>query len=310
MQVMSVVRAAAALPLLLLIASPKPSQPPAKEASAEQTAASPEAALTIYNGNFAVVRQGIRLDLQKGFTQTSFSDVAGLLEPDSVVLRDPAGKYQLQVLEQNFRNDPLSQGLLLYLDEGKTIQFRRETSHGPELVDGKILRSGYEPASHSWNGQPIIESEGKIIFNLPGQPLFSSLGQDTILKPTLSWSLQSDAPGPLNAELSYITNGMTWEASYNLVAPPKGDILDMVGWVTMKNDSGKEFDNARVKLMAGDVNKMSPMQMKDAVMGGTGYAVRSESMVLPVQEKALPSPLSSVSVYPLVITSQSQPAAG
>jgi hypothetical protein len=59
-----------------------------------------------------------------------------------------------------------------------------------------------------------------------------------------------------DAELSYVTGGMTWNADYNVVAPETGDLLDLVGWVTLDNQSGKQFDHAHIKLMAGDVNKV------------------------------------------------------
>jgi hypothetical protein len=80
-------------------------------------------ALTIYNQNFAVVRDLVPLDLKAGVNAVSFTETTAQLEPDSVILRDPRGKLQLQVLEQNYRNDPVSQELLLSLFEGKTIDF-------------------------------------------------------------------------------------------------------------------------------------------------------------------------------------------
>jgi hypothetical protein len=104
--------------------------------------------------------------------------------------------------------------------------------------------------------QPIIEVDGKLRFTLPGQPLFPPLSDDTILKPTIEWQLQADKPGKLDAELAYITGGMSWEANYNIVAPEKSDLLDFVGWITMDNQSGKTFENAKIKLMAGDVSKI------------------------------------------------------
>src|SRR5438132_11245883 len=108
------------------------------------------------------------------------------------------------------------------------------------------------------NEQPIIEVDGKLRFGLPGVPLFPSLGDETILKPTLQWLLSSDQAGPIRTEFSYVTGGLTWEADYNIVAPDKGDAVDLVGWVTMDNQTGKTFENARIKLMAGDVNKVQP----------------------------------------------------
>src|SRR2546430_7990576 len=91
--------------------------------------------------------------------------------------------------------------------------------------------------------QPIIEVDGKLRFALPGQPLFPPLGDDTILKPTIEWQSQADKAGKLDAELAYITGGMSWEADYNIVAPENSDLLDFIGWVTMRSEErrvGKE----------------------------------------------------------------------
>jgi hypothetical protein len=100
--------------------------------------------------------------------------------------------------------------------------------------------------------------------------LHDYLGDDTILKPMLQWTLQSDQPGPLQAELAYITRGMSWEADYNIVAPENGDLLDIVAWVTLSNRSGKTFNDARIKLMAGDVNKVQPAGLYASRGGGGG----------------------------------------
>lgn len=240
-------------------------------------------ALTIYNQNFAVIRDTIPLDLKTGANAISVQDVTRQLEPDSVILRDPSGKSALQILEQNYRNDPVSQGLLLDLNEGKTINFLvREASKPDRVVPGKIIRSGYVspvPPARNQYGQvmytppiqgatePVIEVEGTIRFGLPGQPVFPSLGDDTILKPQLSWTLNSSKAEKIEAELCYVTAGFTWDADYNVVASEKNDLLDIVGWVTMENHSGKTFENAKIKLMAGDVNKIQPNQE-----GGMAFA--------------------------------------
>src|SRR5579862_8496928 len=120
--------------------------------------ASAEPALTIYNQDFAVVRDTIHLDLKPGMNTVNYSGATARLEPDSVVLRDPGGVRALQILEQNFRADPASEGLLLNYFEGKTIDFQREgTANGAttrEIVRGKIVRSGYALGQAL---QPIIE---------------------------------------------------------------------------------------------------------------------------------------------------------
>jgi hypothetical protein len=229
-------------------------------------------ALTIYNQNFAVVRDTVPLDLQAGVNDVRFADVTAQAEPDSVILRDLSGVHWLQILEQDYRNDPVSQALLLSLNEGKTIDFEnyRLKDNMREIVQGKIIRSGYVPGGEAQ--QPIIEVNGKLRFTLPGEPLFPSLGDDTILKPTFHWLLQSDKPGKFDAQVGYITGGFSWEASYNLVAPENVDTLDMVGWITMKNDSGKTFENANIKLMAGDVNRIQPREMEATALSGVPMA--------------------------------------
>jgi hypothetical protein len=233
-------------------------------------------ALTIYNQQFAVVRQKLPLDLRSGVNHVQVTDITAHLEPDSVVLRSLESSRRLQILEQNYRNDPVSQQLLLSLYEGKTIDFQEIDKDGnARTVQGKIIRSGYVPhytafqsygpqyaaqqaAIAQGSEQPVIEVNGKLQFSLPGQPLFPALADDTVLKPTLSWELLTDKPGATSAEFSYVTGGMNWEASYNVIAPPKSNVLELVGWVTLDNQSGKTFRDVRLKLMAGDVNKVPP----------------------------------------------------
>ncbi|MEI6195934.1 MAG: hypothetical protein WCS42_16565 [Verrucomicrobiota bacterium] len=231
--------------------------------AAATVAASAQPALTIYNQDFAVVRDTVPLDLKAGPNAVRYADATAQVEPDSVILRDPAGRHSLQILEQNYRNDPVSQELLLSLFEGKTIDFQSErlkdNTTVRELIPGKIIRSGYVPGGAAQ--QPIIEVREKMQFTLPGEPLFPDLGDDTILKPAFNWLLQSDKPGKFAAEVGYITGGFDWSASYNLVSPEKGDIVDLVGWITMNNNSGKTFENAKIKLMAGDVNKIQPRRV-------------------------------------------------
>ncbi|GAT32079.1 hypothetical protein TSACC_2476 [Terrimicrobium sacchariphilum] len=247
--------------------------------------------LTIYNQNFAVVRDQIALDLKQGENSVIFDGATMQVEPDSVILRDPAGN-PLQILEQSYRNDPLSQGLLLSLFEGKEIDFSMPQPMKPDrIVRGKVIRSGYQsPAQAARNAvavasEPIIEIEGKIQFGLPGQPIFPSLGDDTILKPRLSWIINAPKPLKTEAELGYITRGMTWEASYNVVAPEKGNDLDIVGWVTMDNQTGRDFVDARIKLMAGDVNKLEPQEAMANFRAFTGGWAKDEQRASQVTEK-------------------------
>ena len=267
---------------------------------AAQAPAAPS--VTIYNQNFAVVRDQLALDLKKGVNEISATDITAHLEPNSVVLRDPDGKRSLRILEQDYRAEPISEGLLLSLYEGKEITFLRDTN----AILGKIIRSGYVPhgsgmqrygqdyrmmqmayaSPQNGGGQPIIEVDHQLRFSLPGQPQFPSLPDDTILKPTLHWLLETDQGGKSKAELSYVTGGMAWAADYNLVSPELDDRMDIVGWVTMDNQSGKTFANARIKLMAGDVNKIQPDGAAYDRSEYLGFSGAARGMQPPVSEKA------------------------
>jgi hypothetical protein len=262
-------------------------------AAALLSAADP--ALTIYNQNFAVIRDSIPLNLKAGNNTVSYDGVTSELEPASVILRDPAGTRTVQILEQNYRNDPVTQERLLALYEGKTIDFSvRNPDGSTSIVQGKIIRSGYmpgvSPAFRTANtpptgpSQPIIEVNGKLQFSLPGQPIFPALGNDTILKPALDWILYSPQAEKFDAELSYVSGGLSWSSDYNVIAPDTGDTMDLIGWVTLTNNSGKQFDHARIKLMAGDVNKMQ--QPKSPMMFSAGIAGAAMAQPPQVSEQA------------------------
>ncbi|HVO79494.1 MAG TPA: hypothetical protein VMT28_02120 [Terriglobales bacterium] len=253
-------------------------------------------ALTIYNQNFFVAREHLPMDLHSGVNQVAFAGIAAHLEADSVILRDPNGRA-LQILEQNYRNDPISQELLLSFYEGKTIDFLVQRGEKQEIVRGRIVRSGYVPSATYANGypqpgygQPIIEIDGVLRFGLPGQPLFPALSGDSILKPTLSWLIETNDPGKFDAEVSYVSGGMSWQSDYNLVVSDKSngkfDVLDMVGWITMRNQSGKTFENARIKLLAGDVNKLQPGTVAGRMYRAESKAMAQDAMAPVVREKS------------------------
>jgi hypothetical protein len=245
--------------------------------------------LTIYNQDFAVIRQDLPLDLKSGENQFNMNDITMHVEPDSVILRDPTGKHSLQVLEQNYRADPVSQMSLLSLYEGRTIDFELPDH---STIKGKVIRSGYvrpdyfNPNNYGGGAEePIIEVAGQLRFGLPGTPVFPDLTAETILKPRMEWLLATDKPGKFPAEFSYVTGGMSWQADYNIVAPEKGDVVDIVGWVTIDNRTGKVFENARIKLMAGDVNKIQPNAM-NGVLARKAAMEMSAPMAPTVTEKA------------------------
>ena len=229
--------------------------------------ASAQPAITVYNENFGVVRDTVSLDLNAGLTDFSYSGVTAQLEPESVILRDPNGEVALSVVEQSYRGDPVDQQRLLQMFEGQTIRFLKVLDGKEVIESGKIVRAPSIVMTKNQYGnpqqkhlEPIIEVDGELQTRLPGVPLFPSLGDDSVLQPTLSWKLHSDKQAAFDAQLSYLTNGMSWKSDYNLVLPEKGDNVTLTGWVSIENNTGKTFENAKIKLIAGDVNKVEPPQ--------------------------------------------------
>lgn len=262
-----------------------------------ESASNPAAALTIYNQNFAVARTTINLDLHLGLNEVSTNQVTTELEPDSVILRDPSAgdsaKPSFRIVEQNYDAAVVTQDWLLQKYEGKTIQFEVARAVTPDgqpaadrIVEGRIIRApqpqgqnpygGYDP-----EGQPLVEVNGQMEFQLPGTPLFPSSTDGLLLKPTLRWQIDSDRAQKLAAEFAYITGGLNWEATYNVVtsnaaaagsSPSTEENADVVGWVTITNRSGAEFPQARIKLMAGDVAKIQPIAFDRIVSGAVAMA--------------------------------------
>lgn len=229
--------------------------------------ASAQPAITVYNENFGVVRDTVSLDLDAGLSDVSYSGVTAQLEPESVILRDPSGAVALSVVEQSYRGDPVDQQRLLQMFEGQSIRFLKVVDGKEVIESGKIIRAPSIITTKNQYGnpqqqdlEPIIQVDGELQTRLPGVPLFPSLGDDSVLQPTLSWKLHSDRKAAFDAQLSYLTNGISWKSDYNLVLPEKGDAVTLTGWVSIENNTGKTFEDAKIKLIAGDVNKVEPPQ--------------------------------------------------
>ena len=142
--------------------------------------------ITIYNQDFAVVRQEIPLDLKSGTNQINVNDITMQLEPDSVILRDPAGKHLVNVLEQNYRADPVSHfRCFRCMRAGRStlsclITHRKRQSHPQRICTPRLFRherygNGYNPGYAAQQEEAIIEVGGQLRFSLPGTPVFPDL---------------------------------------------------------------------------------------------------------------------------------------
>jgi hypothetical protein len=249
-------------------------------ALAQQPSTAPTS-LTIYNQDFAVARTTVPLDLKSGSNEVLTTNVTSMLEPDSVVLRDPSGHNTINIVEQNYDAGVVNQQWLIDKYEGKTLDFQTygmqviETTTGERktlpatTIPGKIIRAG---------SNPLIEVNGKLQFQLPGMPLFPANVDGLLLKPTLRWQIESATAAGFPAELAYVTRGFNWHATYNLVLPSSSEstsneLADILGWVTIQNNSGTDFPQATIQLIAGDVRKLQEFRPKSMLPAAVNQSV-------------------------------------
>ena len=207
-------------------------------------------ALTVYNQNFALVKDVRSLDLQRGNPDVRLDDVAAQIDPTSVhfaALDHPDG---VAVLEQNYQYDVANADRLLsrYLNQSVTVQMKEGGDRSGTLL--------------SYDGGSIVlqESKGPSILNR-AEIKNIGLGEvpgGLVVKPTLFWRLASDRTGSERVEVSYLTNGINWHAEYVAVVNAQDTGLTMNGWVSLDNQSGATYDNAKLKLVAGDVHRVTP----------------------------------------------------
>ncbi len=225
-----------------------------------------DVSITVYNQNRAVVRDVRPLTLKPGVSTVSFRDVAARIDPTTVHFRPVADPDKLQVLEQNFEYDLASSQTILdkYVDQ----EIRVLMDKG-QLYQGRLLNAG---------GDIVIEDaatgEVKIIRRESVQNFeFPKLPEGLITRPTLVWLLDNRGDEKQNVEVSYMTDGVNWHAEYVAVSSPDDKSLDLSGWVSIENQSGITYPDAKLKLVAGDVNVIRPKKLLRA-----GMAEDSEAM--------------------------------
>ena len=202
---------------------------------------------------YGVVREIRQIDLVTGIGALRFTDVASGIDPTTVSftsLTDPLGTA---VLEQNYEFDLISsQKLLLkYLD--KDVLVERDLGEGKtETIAGKLL------SADSGLVLRLADGSVRIVNGYIGVQLASSAG--LITKPTLVWQLTAKQAGKHNAQVTYQTDGLTWRADYNLVLDPNDSKVDVGAWVTVVNKSGASYPDTKLKLVAGDVQRVARVQ--------------------------------------------------
>ena len=206
-------------------------------------------AITIYNVNLGLVKDQREIKLPKGTNDLRFMDVASKIIPTSVYIKSLIDPDSLQILEQNYEYDLLNPQKLLDKYVGKEIKlyYKNPYTEREEIVQATLLSN---------NGGPIFKIGDEITFGHPGRIIFPGVPENLISKPTLVWLLDNSLSSPQKVEASYLTDGINWRADYVLTLNDKDDKADLSGWVTIDNKSGATYKNAKLKLVAGDVNRV------------------------------------------------------
>ncbi|UCG87576.1 MAG: DUF4139 domain-containing protein, partial [Gemmatimonadota bacterium] len=206
-----------------------------------------EVSITVYNQNFGLVREVRSLSLGTGRVYLEFRDVSAQIEPETVSIKT-LGSGQLNVLEQNYRYDLLNPQKLLEKYVGRTIKvYRYNSATGRE--------EEYEAEVLSVNQAPILRIGNEITYNFPGRFAFPEIPDNLIAEPTLVWLLDSDRSRQ-QVDVSYLSRNLNWKADYVLVVNEDDTRGDLTGWVTLTNQSGASYEDARLKLVAGDVQRV------------------------------------------------------
>ncbi|HAK60761.1 MAG TPA: DUF4139 domain-containing protein [Nitrospiraceae bacterium] len=205
-------------------------------------------ALTIYNVDLGLVKDRRRITLRQGTGELRFTDVATGIIPTSVHIKSMRDSRSLQILEQNYEYDLLNPQKLLDKYVGKQVKlYTKNPYRNKEKIVTATLLSN--------NGSPIYKIGNEITFGHPGRVIFPGVPDNLISKPTLVWLLTNRLSTYQEIEASYLTSGITWQSDYVVTLNDRDDGADLSGWVTIDNKSGATYNNARLKLVAGDVNR-------------------------------------------------------
>ncbi len=237
---------------------------------ASALAADPQVAVTIYNDNLALVRQVGEMSFDKGVQEHKFVNVAAQIDPTSVHFKSLTNADAISLLEQNYEYDLVGTDRLLqkYIDQKVTITIEEgmtETGTLLSSVGGDVvlqLDSGQIRAVKSSAIESII---------------FPDLPDGLITRPTLVWLVNADKAGAHTTEVSYLTGGINWHAEYVAVVNDKDTELDLAGWVSVENNSGAAYNDAKLKLVAGDVNRVQQAPIRPVRKQMYAMAVADEA---------------------------------
>ena len=206
-------------------------------------------ALTIYNSNLALVKDQRKIRLNNGINNLALRDVSGQIRPETALLRSVSHKGSFETLEQNFDFDLLTPQKLLEKYVGKMVRvLNMNPTTGIETSEQALVLSA--------NNGVVMKIGNRVETGIPGRIVYDNVPDNLRERPTLITKLNNKTAGEQSVELSYLTGGLDWKADYVAELNSKEDSLDLSGWVTLTNTSGTSYQNAKLQLVAGDVNRV------------------------------------------------------
>ena len=210
-----------------------------------------QVAVTIYNENLALVKDQRKLQLKRGASNLAFRDVSAGMRPETALLRSTSAPGSVSVLEQNFDFDLLTPQKLLEKYVGRNVSIiRTNVATGQETTEQAQVLSA--------NDGVVLKIGNRIETGIPGRIVYGDVPANLRDRPTLVMALDNTGTQQQDLELSYLTGGLAWKADYVVELNANEDKLDISGWVTLTNTSGATYRNAKLQLVAGDVNQVAP----------------------------------------------------
>jgi len=220
-----------------------------------------ELALTIYNDDLALVRDQRKVNLAADMNRLAWRDVSARIRPETALLRSLDEANGLRLLEQNFDFDVLTPQKLLEKNVGNTITvIRTNPATGAEVRETAVVLAA--------NAGVVLKFGDRIETSVPGRLAFATVPDSLRDHPTLLMTVANAKAGFSNLELSYLTAGLSWRADYVAELSAHEDKMDINAWVTLTNQSGVSYPNAKLQFVAGDVNGVRENMRPEMAMRG------------------------------------------
>src|SRR6266702_2095272 len=229
--------------------------------------------VTVYNSNIALVRDVRQLTLPSGTFRLKFMDIAATVNPATVHFRSLNDPEKLGVIEQNYEYDLLEPAKLLHKYVGKEVTLVRTYQE-----NATTKREEIKATLLSDNNGPVWKIGNDIVTGLYAESYrFPEVPANLYDRPTLLMSLENSGAKKQQIEASYLANNLSWNADYVLTVARDDKNSDLDGWVTVVNNSGTSFRNARLQLVAGDLNRVPTGNVQYGVGAATKAMVARDA---------------------------------